>query len=159
MSVSIYALIDPRTRKPVYVGATRRTLSQRLYEHLYQPSNPRMARFIDELKAQELKPTVKLIERVSHENAWERELYWMAKYAKRHDLLNDMHNGRYNPSAIRDLPKIGYTKSVTVYITPAQADALHAMTTNVSAWVREKIERDKARIERKARAKASEAKS
>lgn len=51
-----------------------------------------------------------------------------------------------------------YPVQILVYVTKAQADALHAMTTNVSAWVREKIDNETARIERKARAKGNVAK-
>jgi post-segregation antitoxin (ccd killing protein) len=35
-----------------------------------------------------------------------------------------------------------YPVQVLIYVTQEQADALHAMTTNVSAWVRSKIDRE-----------------
>lgn len=51
-----------------------------------------------------------------------------------------------------------YPVQILIYVTKQQADAIHAMTTNVSAWVRKQIDNETARIERKAaRAKASEA--
>lgn len=142
MNVNIYALIDPRTHMPVYVGATRRELSKRLREHIAYPSSPKMKKLIKKLKSSNLRLGVELIESTSPETAWEREIYWMDEYAKKYHILNDMHNGRYNPSAIRGLPKIGYTRAVTVYVTPDQYYALLTMTTNVSAWVRGKIDRE-----------------
>lgn len=35
-----------------------------------------------------------------------------------------------------------YPVQILIYVTKEQADALHAMTTNVSKWVRGKIDRE-----------------
>ncbi len=35
-----------------------------------------------------------------------------------------------------------YPVQILIYVTKEQAEALHAMTTNVSAWVRGKIDRE-----------------
>lgn len=48
-----------------------------------------------------------------------------------------------------------YPVQILIYVTKEQADAIHAMTTNVSAWVRLKIEAEKARIERQQRREAA----
>lgn len=49
-----------------------------------------------------------------------------------------------------------YPVQILIYVTKQQAEALHAMTTNVSEWVRKHIEAEQKRIERKARREAQE---
>lgn len=44
-----------------------------------------------------------------------------------------------------------YPVQLLVYVSREQADALHGLTTNVSAWVRHKIDREIKRAERQRR--------
>lgn len=90
--VSIYRLVDPRDRRPRYVGKTENTLYRRLAGHLKQARDGigPCRGWIGELLALGMRPSIELIETVPPGSAWPaREKYWILEYRRGcPDLLN-----------------------------------------------------------------------
>lgn len=71
MKYNIYALYDPRTNSPFYVGATQATLESRLSNHLsFYPNSKgdtiskKRRRLIDEILLAGMRPIIKLLKKV-----------------------------------------------------------------------------------------------
>lgn len=87
----VYALVDPVSFQPVYVGCTYYSLSFRLSNHLRQRSNAKKNMWIASLSAP---PLIVLIKRYKSEDKAKRmELYCIRKLSKNFDLFN-IHLGK-----------------------------------------------------------------
>jgi hypothetical protein len=146
MKINIYRIIDPETRRTVYIGATKFSVSARLAQHLNSPQSKKMTEWVRSLKS---RPTAELIESVCYNEAHEREKFWIREYAKDCNLLNDMSPARYNPKG-KKLTPLETKHMVASYLDEAQYTALMEAVkqndTNISKYIetacREKLERD-----------------
>lgn len=89
----IYTLADPRTNQIRYVGQTINNPSKRLAQHIHQESRvsgklTHVNSWIRNLKQNNLKPTLTIIEECSVEDLDSREIYHISEYKKLHDLCN-----------------------------------------------------------------------
>lgn len=94
--VKIYALIDVRTNEIRYIGKTIQTLNKRLCSHysIRDDDYTHRANWLREMKGNNLKPIIQLIEEVP-ENKWEeREIYWIKYYSQIYKLTNTDKGGR-----------------------------------------------------------------
>ena len=57
----LYGLYDPRTSELRYIGITTRNINRRLREHVSNPTNPRMAKWINDLTSLGITPTITVI--------------------------------------------------------------------------------------------------
>lgn len=93
LTVFIYGLLDPRSGAVRYVGVTK-NLRKRLYGHLRANTENGFKRaWISELAAINLKPEMIVIEGVSDKEWRDREIFWIAYYRERGELLNVMDGG------------------------------------------------------------------
>lgn len=93
--MNIYALCDPRTGAPHYVGATRKTPEERLTSHEYDLSHggPRSA-WILALRGHGSRPVVKLLEAVPTGEDWRaRETFWIEELRAEGALLTNIRKG------------------------------------------------------------------
>ena len=88
--VFIYALIDPRTNLPFYVGATKQPLSSRLNNHVSDSrcmggGKVYMSRsnFITEILASKSSPQIKLLRETTSEFADHYECFYYRKFIKK----------------------------------------------------------------------------
>lgn len=89
----IYALCDPITGEVRYIGKTINQLHKRLSGHWRDKRKNYKTHWINSLKEQGLKPTIKLIE-ICEESNWEdRERYWIAFYRSINDRLTNWLEG------------------------------------------------------------------
>ena len=87
--VKIYALLDPNTKQPRYVGKTKQKLNQRLNKHIYNKNNNAPINKWIRSKIKEHKNIkISLIEECSEDSWKERESYWIKKYKNKYDLMN-----------------------------------------------------------------------
>lgn len=94
--VKIYVLIDSRTNEIRYVGKTIQKLNNRLSSHCSINENDltHKSNWIRELKNNNLKPLIQLIE-VVNEDVWEeREIYWIEYYSSLYKLTNMDKGGK-----------------------------------------------------------------
>lgn len=93
-STYVYALVDPRTRLPRYVGRTVDPAS-RMTNHLSTADSPRRTAkraWIAELLSLGLRPYMEFLEfDVPADRAQAVERSWIATLGERHDLLNADH--------------------------------------------------------------------
>jgi hypothetical protein len=73
----VYALLDPTTKTPVYVGATCRGITRPL-EWFKQPSRAKGA-FRAWLKVNALTPSFEVLEFCAPEVLYKREVYWIER--------------------------------------------------------------------------------
>lgn len=75
----IYALVDPLTGDPHYVGQTAATLADRRRDHVRKPGNTKKGAWIRELLAEHREPQIVLIEEFTgyRQEAYERESFWI----------------------------------------------------------------------------------
>lgn len=97
----IYKLIDPITKDVRYVGQTKRSLEQRLNEHVKgygQKTNTFKRNWINKLLKQGLTPIIELQESgLTKSTVSEREIYWI-KFYKEHDFkLTNATSGGEGP--------------------------------------------------------------
>lgn len=102
----IYKLMDPRSGATTYIGATIKSLEERLGGHI-STAKRNVGRpisvWINELAEKNLKPVIEIIEETRSENHYDREVYWIN--AMRKDgvrLLNVTIGGK---------TMVGYTHS------------------------------------------------
>lgn len=109
---SIYALLDPRDRRPRYVGKTTRP-SRRIRQHINYPNSAGMRRWIAELATLNLFPIMDILE-VCHGESWEdRERFHIAQHREKfHELLNVLDGGN-------ELSPCHYTEAVRSKISAA----------------------------------------
>ena len=91
--VSIYALVDPVTGEPRYVGLTR-YLKKRMQNHLYRSHNKHLDRWIKILKAQNTEPRAVVLCVVDERDCdkWERR--WIRRMRQRgFNLMNYTDGG------------------------------------------------------------------
>ena len=95
-SISIYALLDPRTNDVMYIGKAVNP-SQRLYMHLYSSGYKKSYKYewMRELKNEGYIPALQILEVVSSDKWQEREKYWISYYRDLPDskLLNICKGG------------------------------------------------------------------
>ena len=88
----VYALADPRTGQPRYVGQTANTLPLRLRDHLRRRHDrSRKAAWLREVLDAGLQPRIVLLEEFtgSRASAYERESAWIRQLRDQgHDLTN-----------------------------------------------------------------------
>lgn len=91
----IYALIDPRTGEPRYVGQTKQALSGRLSGHIKEQGDTYKNRWIAKLVRENLKPVMrKLYECFDGKTADAAELFYIADFkARGFCLVNHLVNG------------------------------------------------------------------
>jgi hypothetical protein len=89
--VLIYLLRDPQTQEVRYVGKTVWPLAHRLNHHCARYALNAVSHkssWIKSLLAQDLRPTIELIEETTDEFWIEREQFWIAFYNKENRLTN-----------------------------------------------------------------------
>jgi predicted GIY-YIG superfamily endonuclease len=87
--VYIYTLTDPNTNEVRYVGGSR-DVAHRYNNHLFDStSNKNKVEWVNELKSQNKKPILRIIEQTTKSTWIEREKYWIAQY---NNLLNMVNN-------------------------------------------------------------------
>lgn len=91
--MKIYVLIDPRTGEIRYVGATSKTLEQRLYGHLKVRSTGHKGRWVEQLRRQGLSPRVSLVQEVTVACWQEAERYWISYFRSVGCNLTNMTDG------------------------------------------------------------------
>lgn len=89
----MYSLVDPRTNAVRYIGVTN-NISRRVYQHKYWAKNSKRKHYvynwINELFALGLDFGVNILENnLTQEQAFEREIYWIAKF----DNLTNLDGG------------------------------------------------------------------
>ncbi len=95
-AVYIYALLDPATREPVYIGQTRRSLESRLYDHLHEVGSRAKQTWIKSLKVQGLRPLITPLFVTNAANANEAEKRIIKRYREMgYTLLNSNRNRPY----------------------------------------------------------------
>jgi hypothetical protein len=99
--ISIYGLIDPRTKLVRYVGWTYRTLEIRLIEHISDAkgnkpkSKNHRCNWIRSLLRENLDPEIILLEESTYSKMEEKESFWI-KYYGRENLVNGTDGGEGN---------------------------------------------------------------
>lgn len=88
----IYALVDPFDDSIRYIGATTKSLRERLDGHLEKPTNARTKKWIRRLQGANLEPEIRLI---TTSDSMEAEIYWIAWARRRAALLNIDPGGHY----------------------------------------------------------------
>lgn len=84
----IYALVDPRTDKYFYVGATL-NLKTRFQSHLKRSTNSKVKAVVDELRLASLEPKCVVLDTVPFQEKLQRERYWLVKCGNEgHPLVN-----------------------------------------------------------------------
>lgn len=87
----IYALVDPLTGDPHYIGQTGATLADRRAEHVRKPGNTKKGAWVREFLAAYREPRIVLIEEFTgyRRQAYERETFWIHRLrSEGHSLLN-----------------------------------------------------------------------
>ena len=79
--IVIYALLDPRTDEPRYVGKTNQTLSARINAHMQDRSACHRVHWMAELARYGLKPYAEVLEDVGSGRPWQQaEREWIASF-------------------------------------------------------------------------------
>lgn len=104
-TVYIYSLSDPRTLKIRYVGQTC-NLKTRVYIHMYKPSG-NMKEWINDLKANGLKPIVTILEETDYSGANEAEGNWYAVFVKARSPILNIKVPDYTPEYTRRFKRLG----------------------------------------------------
>lgn len=76
---SIYALLDPITRKVRYIGKTKRDPQQRLKEHIKSISRSPVNLWIQNLLSRDMQPHVYILSRTVESQAAQKEKHWIAQ--------------------------------------------------------------------------------
>jgi hypothetical protein len=85
----IYVLVDPRTGVICYVGQTQSDPIERLAHHWRKPTNAQIAAWFADLRRHDLRPIVRIIERVYPLELRAREDYWIGSlFTHKAPLLN-----------------------------------------------------------------------
>ena len=138
MTTFIYALVDPRTDKEMYVGKANDPRA-RLAAHLRsagKPGNAKRSAWLLELRALGMSPRVVILQEVDV-SEWEAaEKRWISEMrARQPDLTNASTGGGSRPDKIDKK-----TTGVIVRVTSAErASIKHAAAKagmSVSAWIR-----------------------
>lgn len=91
--VFIYALINPKTNSPFYVGKTF-NLTRRLWEHKQiTKSNSFKNQHVQYLLREKIYPLIKPLEECDESNWKEKEKFWISKIKEKHELLNSTAGG------------------------------------------------------------------
>lgn len=130
-------LVDPRTNAPFYVGATRLPLSERLCGHKNEKKTKsnwsvakKRAEKMAEISESGAAVNIELIERVTPENAAEREVFHYRRLsAMGYTLLQSDSFLNYNKYKLNDM-KTGGTKKITFTVP-----------TPLSDWIEKQPER------------------
>jgi len=75
----IYALIDPRTNKVKYIGRSSNP-QERWLAHFSEKTNEKKYKWMQELKAANLIPEIKILERCEYKDSSIKELVWIKKH-------------------------------------------------------------------------------
>lgn len=86
----VYALIDPRTSEPFYVGSTNRLLEERLHEHLTSKLDRPRVKHIEELRSLGLKPIAVVLFTVHRQWQFKTEFLVQALLSRFYTLKQDV---------------------------------------------------------------------
>lgn len=96
--VKIYALLDPGTLDPKYIGLTRRSLKERLSEHNKEKHICKKTSWVQSLRAQGVRPIIELVDLVAVSEADFWEQHYISLYRSwGFDLKNSTLGGDYSP--------------------------------------------------------------
>jgi hypothetical protein len=87
----VYALLDPTTGVPHYVGQTANTLANRRQDHVRKPGVTKKGEWVRGLLDAYLEPQIVLLEELTghRQDAYERETYWIRRFrSEGHPILN-----------------------------------------------------------------------
>jgi len=84
----VYALYDPRTNEPKYVGASKQP-KQRLRTHINGGSNTDVEQWVDELKENDCKPVMQIIDVAPVDELSQRERNAIERLADEWELFNN----------------------------------------------------------------------
>jgi hypothetical protein len=95
----IYTLSDPRTQEIRYVGQTINSPSKRLSQHIHQESRvvgklTHVNSWIRNLKQNNFKPILAVVEECPIEELNSREIYYISEYKQVHNLCNHSLGGQ-----------------------------------------------------------------
>ena len=77
--VSIYGLVDPRNQEVRYIGCTKNPITKRYKAHLRDPSRC-LYKWMTELQAHNLYPTLSVFEVTTRKYQWKREAAYLQEY-------------------------------------------------------------------------------
>lgn len=84
----VYVLVDPRDHEVRYVGTTNRP-RRRLNDHRTHPSSQGVLGWVQDLREEDLKPLMEVLQRIPADDRREREQLWIARFYRwGADLLN-----------------------------------------------------------------------
>lgn len=94
--VKIYCLVDPRTERPFYVGATSRELKYRLNEHIKEELDRgirgKKAELIKQILTAGYLPQIKLIKEVKYDDVDKCEAFYIKKFIRNGFELFQIHD-------------------------------------------------------------------
>lgn len=108
--VSIYALIDPCSGKPRYVGQTAQYLCNRLSQHVFVSDGSPKSLWVAGLVAQGLKPDIRLLEEVDAVLGVQAEASWIETLREAGEELTN----EYDPDLSMPRPE-GSCKKISAY--------------------------------------------
>lgn len=101
--VHIYGLLDPDTLDLRYIGKTNQSLNTRLSAHLSDKSSCHRVNWLNQLKKQDKKPEIILLETIQGKWPWqESERFWIRYYLNKGCKLTNNTSGG---DGVPDLPK------------------------------------------------------
>lgn len=77
MQVSIYILSCPISHAVKYIGQTNEILEKSLINHIANPKNNKMCKWINKLKKENLIPIIEEIDSVDESQSISTEKYWI----------------------------------------------------------------------------------
>lgn len=143
MTETIYCLKDPVSEITVYIGRTKRTLAERLTNHLYDTLHKEKYEWVQSILSKSLRPTICELEVVPLEESAQREQYWIDKFlSDGHNLLNQEMGGKRTGSGRKPVEE--KAAPVTIYIYPSRIESLGGKD-EVQRIMKEAVDRAKPR--------------
>lgn len=144
MEYTVYALIDPDTGIPHYVGATA-DLEQRVRIHrssIANATNPSLRDWLAGLREHGKRPAVQVLETCDERSSNQREREWIQHFLDEgYPLLNRLYNPRYQrPMHLGS--KVGVSTSLEPETIRRLRQIAARQGTTVGAWIRDLVERE-----------------
>jgi hypothetical protein len=145
--IKIYAIINPMTGDPVYVGQTVKTLGRRLSNHLLsaKTKNTAIHVWIKSILDNGGKPGIKLIKEVDNKEGDYWESYYISLYnSQGFSLYNNFSGGKLNQKVIKDFDR-NITTEVQIVILDENNNLLSIEKSIAEVQRKLNIDREKIR--------------